>query len=149
MGVVSSQRAGRTHGYRLNTEHLAARPIAMLADLHGELISRLRRNFDEWVEPPVYAALFGSTARGDMTATSDIDLFIVHRDTAELDDFQQQVDDLSARVTRWTGNDTRPLTYAATEVGPGDPIFTSILNQGQTLYGDRVWLTRAIRKAGS
>ncbi|WP_159440528.1 nucleotidyltransferase domain-containing protein [Tersicoccus phoenicis] len=71
------QPAGRASLYRLNREHLAAPAIIELARLGDTLRERIAERIEGWAEQPVYAALFGSGARGEMTAASDLDLFIL------------------------------------------------------------------------
>lgn len=148
-GVVTSENAGRIRLYRLNLEHLAAPAIIMLADLEAELLLRLRTAISGWEEQPVFAALFGSAARGDMRPRSDIDIFLVRDDSGDTDSFQAQADRLARAVRAWTGNDARPLIYQAAEVGPGDPVLGSIAREGKTLGGDPVWFRHAIRGAGA
>lgn len=140
-GIVLVERVGPSYSYRLNRDHLAAPHIIALAGLRGELNARLRARFAEWDPAPVYAALFGSVARGDMRPDSDIDLLIVRPDTVDGDDdrWADQVDRLARDVTRWTGNDTRPLEYGDTEIRRalrrGDPVLRAIRAEGLPLAG--------------
>lgn len=148
-GVVTSESAGRVQLYRLNQEHLAAAAIIMLADLESELLHRLRAAISTWADQPVYAALFGSSARGDMHRRSDIDVFLVRDDLSDPDAFQAQSDRLAGEATRWTGNDARPLIYQASEVRPGDPVLKSVAAEGKSLAGDPLWFRHAVRGAGA
>jgi hypothetical protein len=135
-GIVLVDRVGPSYAYRLNRDHLAAPHIAALAGLRRELLERLRARLGEWDPPAVFAAQFGSAARGDMEPGSDIDLLIVRPDTVDGDDdrWAAQVDRLARDVTRWTGNDTRPLEYGHTEarraLRRGDPVLQSIRAEG-------------------
>lgn len=146
-GIVLSESAGRAHLYRLNQKHLAAPAIITLAEMESELVARLRATIDAWTQPPVFAALFGSAARGDMHLRSDIDILLIRDDRDDADNFQDQADGLAAAVVAWTGNDARPLIYPASEVGPDDPVLGSIAEEGRTLAGDPLWFRRAIREA--
>jgi hypothetical protein len=145
-GIVTTENAGRTRLYRLNQQHLAASAVIMLADLEAEFLSRLRTEISGWTEQPVFAALFGSSSRGDMQSHSDVDIFLVRDDHSDPDVFQAQADRLAMAVSAWTGNDARPLIYQASEVGPKDPVLGSIGREGKTLAGDPVWFRRAIRR---
>lgn len=49
-----------------------------MARLRLELWRRLRSELGEWQPAPLYAAVFGSAARGDGDTASDIDLLLVH-----------------------------------------------------------------------
>jgi hypothetical protein len=151
-GTVTSQRVGGTTGYRLNREHLAAGPIIALANLRSALVDRVRTYVEAWPTPPVWAALFGSAARGQMRPDSDIDIFVVDPavDSAR---WEVLVDELSREVTRWTGNDTRVLSMTEVEVSAGamtrDPILQSLLDDALTISGEPTWLRRAVVKARS
>lgn len=87
-------------GYVLNRDHVAAPAIELLAALHGELVSRIRAVAEGWSTPPQLIGLFGSAARRDGDADSDIDVLVVS-DDPDLDD---RVDELAAQIRRWTGN---------------------------------------------
>ncbi|HYI80921.1 MAG TPA: nucleotidyltransferase domain-containing protein [Thermoleophilaceae bacterium] len=105
-GLVDRQEAGNALLYRLNRDHLAAPAATMLADLRNALIDRLREEIAGWDLQPVHASIFGSVARGDADASSDIDLLIVRPADIAADDprWRGQRDELSYAVKRWTGN---------------------------------------------
>jgi len=105
-GLVDRERAGKAFVYTLNREHLAAPAVEALANLRPDLFERLRRVIATWKVAPVHASLFGSAARGDGDASSDIDLFIVRPEKIDEDDatWQSQLDGLAEGVRRWTGN---------------------------------------------
>lgn len=79
-GIVRRGLAAPAHLYGLNKEHLAARYIVGLAGLRAELIAGLRDQIAAWQVQPVVAVLFGSVARGEADAASDIDLLIIAPD---------------------------------------------------------------------
>lgn len=97
---------GGAHVYGLNREHLLAPAIDALAATRSEFFDRLRLLAAGWSIQPHHLSVFGSMARGDGDAASDIDLFLVRPEPVDLDDelWRQQVHDLSARVEAWTGN---------------------------------------------
>jgi hypothetical protein len=78
-GLVTGTQMGRNVVHELNRDHVAAPAAALLADLRLELWKRLRETLSGWAEKPVHAAVFGSAARGDGSADSDIDLLLVHQ----------------------------------------------------------------------
>jgi predicted nucleotidyltransferase len=141
-GIVLAEPAGRAILYRLNTDHLAASHVRALAHLRHELLRRLRSELGSWDPGPVVAYLFGSTARRDSTADSDIDLWLVR--PAEIVDpdspaWRNQVDALARAVTSWTGNDTRVVEFGEEEARTGasrDQLLESIGAQGIHLAGD-------------
>jgi hypothetical protein len=154
-GIVLIERAGPSYLYRLNRDHLAAPPIIALAGVRAEFLGRLRARLAQWDPPPVYAALFGSAARGDMRPDSDIDLLIVRPDAVDPDDdhWNSQVHQLISDVTRWTGNDTRPLEYGDTEIRRalrrGEPVLEAVRAEGVLLAGPSDYLRPARRQSRS
>ncbi len=148
-GIVHSTRVGNAFAYRLNREHLAAEHIIGLARLQETFLNRLEKHLGSWQIPPVYAAVFGSAARGSMTEESDLDLLLVRPQDADDDLWRTQVDDLVAAVTRWIGNDIRPLEFTAAELaarGRDEPVLREVANEGLTVAGTRAWLTTQLRR---
>lgn len=158
-GVVLHSRVGRTNTYRLNTEHLAAEPILALSQLTSTFIRRVEQHLEGWLEPPVYAAVFGSAATGMMTLRSDIDLFLVRGSSPapiaaqdDSDAWEQQVNLLARSVTAWTGNDARVVEYTVDDLrsaaGAGEPLLRDVAMQGLTVAGSRAWLTKQLHQLG-
>ncbi|WP_199422498.1 nucleotidyltransferase domain-containing protein [Actinotalea solisilvae] len=146
-GIVTSTRVGHAAvTYELNREHLAAESIVALANQARTLRERLEAHFKTWNEPPIYAALFGSWARGEATADSDVDLFIVRPDEADEDEWDSQVDELQRIVSRWTGNDARPFVIDEADLPEraNEPVLRSIRNQGLTMHGEPTWLRKRV-----
>lgn len=77
-GIVRATLMGRNQVYELNRDHIAAEVAVRLADLRSELWRRFRDELAGWGPAPLYAAVFGSAARGDGNEASDIDLLLVH-----------------------------------------------------------------------
>jgi predicted nucleotidyltransferase len=98
-------------GYVLNRDHLAVAAVELLAALHGELAARIRREIDGWASPPRLAGLFGSAARRDGDASSDIDLLVI-ADEPNVED----VDRLGERIEAWTGNSAQIVTLTPADV---------------------------------
>jgi predicted transcriptional regulator len=116
-GLVSREEVGRTFLYELNRHHLLAPTVEQMASVRAELVRRLREAIGAWGIPTIHASLFGSAARGDGDASSDIDLFVVRPTDVDPDDvdWRGQVDGLADLVHRWTGN------YAGiTEISEGE-----------------------------
>lgn len=100
-------------GYVLNRDHVAAPAVELLASLHGELAARIRQEVEAWPVPPALVGLYGSGARRDGDAHSDIDVLVVSEDP-ELD---ERVDALAAQIRRWSGNDAHVIGRTPTEMG--------------------------------
>lgn len=106
-GLVDRRTAGSASLYVLNREHVAAPLVLELVRLRQECFDRIRQAIGGWELQPVHASIFGSAARGDGDAHSDVDLLVVRRDEieAESDEWVAQLDLLARRVRRWSGND--------------------------------------------
>jgi predicted transcriptional regulator len=106
-GLVNREEVGRSFLYELNRDHLLAATVEQMAGARAELVRRLRDAIDGWGIPPVHASLFGSAARGDGDASSDIDLLVVRPADVDPGDaaWRGQLDELADQVRCWTGND--------------------------------------------
>jgi len=143
-GLVDSERAGRAYIYTLNREHLAAPAIEALAGLRSGLVDRLRQEIAEWRIAPSHASLFGSTARGDGDAASDVDLFIVRPEGTEAEDaiWRGQLDRLAEGVRRWTGNHAGIAELSTDQLAAlrerRPPVLTDLDADALTLFGPGV-----------
>lgn len=117
-GLVDREEAGRAFLFTLNREHLAAPAAELLADLRGELLHRIRDAIDAWSIAPEHLSLFGSAARGDGDASSDIDVFAVRAKAVDRRDplWREQLDLLTWQIERWTGNPARIAEVGQTEI---------------------------------
>lgn len=145
-GIVTSERAGNAYLYRFNRDHLAAGPILELAQLRVALLSRIEGRLETWRWPPVYAAVFGSMARRTATTSSDVDLLLVRPDEVPDDEWDAQVAALASDISKWTGNDARPIEFTVSDLVAHreERIFTEVLATGLTVHGQRDWLQRQI-----
>lgn len=147
-GVVLRRVAGTAHLYRLNRDHLAAPWIDGLAGLREQLIDRLRDLLTSWEEPPLVVLLFGSVARAQATATSDLDVLVIRpRDCdPDTDSWRTQLAELQRSATAWTGNDTRILELGEDELSGASvqPVLKDALSDGIELLGSRRKLRRLI-----
>lgn len=142
-GVVLKEQKGPLGLYRLNREHLAAPYIIGLVNLKSELLKKMTKAITHWEIKPIFAAVFGSAARGEMRLDSDIDIFIVRPDKVGADDelWVSLHTELSDSVTKWTGNDARVFELSEGEVARGlvakEQVLSDIREQGLRLLGER------------
>lgn len=138
-GLVIDERRGGVRTFRLNRSHLAANAVIELASLRDRFFDRLREGLSSLPETPTYAAIFGSAARGDMSTSSDIDLFVVrpHLVLPDLEVWNEALSSLAALASGWVGNDVRVFEMTESEVRerPDQPILVSIRNEGIRLMG--------------
>ena len=140
-GLVQREEAGRALLYTLNRDHLAAPAVETLANMRVELLRRIRATLEGWGTPPRHASMFGSAARGDGDAASDIDLFMVRRDdvNVENEEWEAQLDNLAAEVRRWTGNRATISQAGETELSRMQrakrPILDELRKDAITLFG--------------
>lgn len=140
VGIVQELTPSRTHLYRLNRDHLGAEPIIQLANLKQQFFSRLHAEMSEWAIHPVFAAIYGSAARGEMAPGSDIDLFVIQPAGTSASQWEADVQDLSARATLWIGADVRPLLYTDSEIrhlDAAEPVLNFIAQEGIPIFGER------------
>lgn len=81
-GIVRAEEMGRNRVHALNREHVAAPVAEALAGLRLVLWQRFRSTLGDWNPKPAYGCVFGSAARGDGDAHSDIDLLLVRAPVA-------------------------------------------------------------------
>jgi predicted nucleotidyltransferase len=131
-------------GYVLNRDHLAAPAVEMLAALHGELTNRIRAAVHEWQVQPSLVGVFGSAARRDGDAGSDIDVLVVS-DGPDLDD---RVDELAAQIQRWTGNRGHVIGRRPEEIArlrrTKEPILAAWASDLIVLVGERATLGKVV-----
>lgn len=145
-GIVDRQVAGTTHTYSLNRQHLAAPSIIELASLQTRFVERLRETLQGWSPQPIFAAVFGSSARGTMTPTSDIDLILIHPDS-DTSAWEADVDALALSAQRWTGRPMNILVMAREEVRDArheEPVLQDIARDGLPVLGTMSSFVRLI-----
>lgn len=135
-GIVTVDRVGRSHLYRLNRAHLAAPHIEALARLGEELVERLRARLAGLRPASPYAAIFGSSARGEGSAASDIDVLVVRPDGRESGDaWDEQLDTVSTEASAWMGNDLRFLVLDRSEAESALPLMREVRRDEVRLVG--------------
>lgn len=117
-GLVRAEEAGSAFLYTLNREHLAAPALEQLAGIRSELERRLRAEIADWEVAPGHASIFGSAARGEGDASSDIDVFVVRPARVSESDprWRAQLERLSDHVYAWTGNHVGLSEVSAADV---------------------------------
>lgn len=131
LGVVESRPVGRAMVHTINEEHYAIQPLRVLLDPFAALREVVKLS----VGPGVAAViLFGSVARGDATADSDVDLAVLA--SSEWEGRSDLEDAVRARL----GNPCDVLVFTPEEFsrlagGGEEPVVAQILADGVVLFG--------------
>jgi hypothetical protein len=141
-GLVQADEHASMTLYTANRAHLAWPAIESLVGLRGQLVERLRETIGAWSIAPLHTSMFGSAARRDGGAGSDIDLLFVRSDVVpEADEaWERQIDALRDQVLSWTGNRCQALAIDRARLGQhvaaGDPLVGGWLRDEILLAGE-------------
>ncbi len=120
-GIVLAEPANRGSMYRLNRSHVLAGVVLAAVGARAELIGRISEAVARLQPSPISASLFGSFARGEATADSEIDLLVVVDADQSLDAvWEQQLQDLEDKVLAWSGNRLERLVLDTTGLRSAD-----------------------------
>jgi predicted nucleotidyltransferase len=131
LGVVTSREVGRATVNAINEDHYAIQPLRVLLDPFAALRETVQGTVGSSVEAVI---LFGSVARGEATADSDVDLVVLAG--PDWDGRSELEDAVGARL----GNECDVLVFTPDQFGrhasTGDePVVAQILTDGVVLVG--------------
>lgn len=140
LGLVERREAPPSSLFRLNREHVAAHAVVELAGSRDAALERIGSAAREMFVPPVSVIVFGSFARGEADAKSDIDAVLVRPDDV-VDD-----DEWATAVERWrnqarmlTGNRVETLEIGHREIvaklKSNVPLWRDIVRDGVVVHG--------------
>lgn len=139
IGLIGAEEEPQAVRYSLNRHHalwpavqqILASP-SRLEDLISEIVAR-------HASDAATAFLFGSVARGDATAESDVDIAVILSDNTEVAKSEHLVDDLTEEVETFTGNRVQVLTLSMSDlqrmVKEQDPLVDSWRSDAHTIAG--------------
>lgn len=141
-GVVWSRDVGRIRTYTFNDAHILAEAIRAIPAAREELLTRMRSQVEQWPTAPLFGAIFGSAARGDMTVESDVDVFLLLPDDGEEEEWGATIGSLEEMITVWTGNDGRVVEVRAGDVMGGEhrTLVAEVRRDGIPFTGSRTAL---------
>lgn len=106
-GIVTVRRLSRSDSYELNEDHELTTNLRMLfafeRQLFDQLLSFLRKRIGQAAAPASAAFVFGSAARRELTAGSDIDVAVVCPAYA-IDQVREAMDEVADEVHVRFGN---------------------------------------------
>ena len=131
LGLVTSNEVGRATVHTINEDHYAIQPLRTLLDPFAALREAVQAAVGSSVEAVI---LFGSVARGEATADSDVDLVVLAG--PDWDGRSGLEDAVRSRL----GNDCDVLVFAPDQfilhASSGDePVVAEILTDGVALVG--------------
>lgn len=147
IGMVRVRRVGAANAYRANRDHILWGPVeailATRARLESSITEILEAAFGERLSG---AMLYGSVARGDATAESDIDILVVWDEEVEDELEAIIVADASDRIARLSGNPAQIIALTRSEldalVEADDPLVQSLRREGRRIAGAELSLTK-------
>ncbi len=122
-GLCWQRRAGRASLWKVNRRHFLARSLAQVATLESDAMSTLIGLLQRQLRRAgaVEAHMFGSVARGDERATSDIDLVAVFPDEAARGRWDGSLSAMQNKIQANFGNELQAIAYTAAAVRRGGP----------------------------
>jgi DNA-binding MarR family transcriptional regulator len=141
LGVVERREVPPAVLVRLAPDNLAARALLRLADLRHALLDELSESARDLDPAPVSMTLFGSFARGDDDAVSDIDVVVVRPSSTDEDDpaWTESTARWEAHARRISGNAVSLIEVGEDEVPKlmrsRRPLWQSIRREGAVLQG--------------
>lgn len=139
IGLVISVPAPHATMYSANRSHILWTAVEVAMNARRELNRRIAAFTDASAPEGVTVAIYGSVARGDPTAKSDVDLLVVFPDAVTLDARDQFVTGLRDSVRLWTGNDAQVYDVTETDLArqqeEADPIVDSWSADGIIVFG--------------
>jgi predicted nucleotidyltransferase len=111
LGIVDRRQVGRTVLVSLDRQNAAGQLVDRLAHLGSEVIAKLRSMAAELDPAPETVLLYGSFARGDAGADSDLDVLAVRSPNADPDKWSESLSVFASQARSLTGNRVQVLEY--------------------------------------
>lgn len=141
LGVVARRDVPPSALFTLVPDHVAARFLLDIAQSDMFVLREMGRLAATMPTPPTSILVFGSFARGEARATSDIDLVVVRPIDVDDDDeaWSDSLDDWRRRVARLTGNAVEMLEVtsveAASKLRGRSPLWREIRRDAKVVHG--------------
>ncbi len=141
LAVLAETEVPPSSLFRLVPEHVAAGPVLALARVRSTTMAERGRIAAELPIPPLSAIVFGSFARGEAVAGSDIDTVLVRpSEISDSDDrWATTVEEWSTRVSRLTGNPVEVLETGPDEIAvrlaTAEGVWEDIHRDGIVVHG--------------
>jgi DNA-binding transcriptional ArsR family regulator len=141
LGLVERREAPPSSLFRLVLEHIAAGPLITLARARDGVVEEMGCAAAALPIVPVSAIVFGSFAKGEADAESDIDAVFVRPVVVDESDesWADSVDQWRPRIHRVSGNAGEVLEVGSDEISArlssGRPVWRDIYRDGLVVHG--------------
>ena len=141
LGVVERREVPPASLFRLVPEHIASRALLSLARSTDGVLVEMGRLSRALPRPPVSVIVFGSFARREADARSDIDVVVVRPSEIDEDDDEwvNSLDGWRGAVRRLTGNPVEVLEVsvadAARKLRGRSQVWADIRRDGHVVHG--------------
>lgn len=142
--IVLTRRVGRSRLVRINRSHPQFKALASLFRSETSALVDVAREFASALprQGVDAAILFGSVARGEPSARSDVDVLVVVGERRQV----AEVRKAAASMLDRSDANVSPLVLTRGEVarrlGAFDPLLETIASEGRLLRGKATWLAR-------
>lgn len=141
VGLVERREAPPSALFRMVDDHIAARAVRSLSRARDEVMDRLQELAQRMEPAPTSAVVFGSFARGEADATSDLDILLVRPAGLDADDeaWTAAVEEWRVAARRLTGNIVAVVEVDESELAGRfrrpTTLWAEILRDGVSIYG--------------
>ena len=144
LGVIERREVPPASLFRLVPEHVVTRSLLALTNARRQVLDELGRTAGSLRPTPSSVIVFGSFARGDGDAGSDIDLVVVRPAGVDADDpgWLAAIDGWTGEMSRFTGNAIEVLDVGiadiADKLATTTPLWADIHRDGVVVFGSRL-----------
>lgn len=141
LGLIERREAPPSALFRFVPEHIAARAITALTRVRQTTLDELACTAATLAPPPISVIVFGSFARGDADAESDLDVIMVRSGDVDEDDalWRSAAETWRQNAQRLTGNRVEVIEVDEHEVRRllhnGQPLWTDVQADGIVVFG--------------
>jgi predicted nucleotidyltransferase len=153
LGVLERREVPPSSLFRFVPDHVASRAVLALARASETVLEDLGHLATSLLVPPLSVAVFGSFARREADAESDIDLLVVRPDDVDEDDekWAASMERLHTDGRHLTGNRLEVLEVGASEVASllnsRRPLWADIRRDGRVVHGLSIEDLRGAQRA--
>lgn len=153
LGVVERREVPPASLFRLVPQHVGARALLLIARATDTVLDEIRRLTEALPRPPLSVVVFGSFARREAGADSDIDLVVVRPTEIDEDDeaWAESLEGWRRDVRQLTGNPVEVLEVsedeAASRLAGNSQLWVDVGRDGQIVHGLGLDELRRVRSA--